>query len=358
MVEEAIRNGTYVPGMFGPTPGAWRGAGAGGRGSKVDLGQKPRMWEAYLGVPSSATANINNVRSEKDVTEAGVGVGVGMTNPLSATESGSSRGGGGYGGGFRGASADHDVMDWEGIMPFSASLATPLPTSLPSSSTSAGHGAGASSTNLNNSNSHNADNADANRGAIVQRIGRGVLDSPRTVWGLISTQSTRRERGNAEMSMTNTNTNMTTATATTQGGIGRFLRRPSRVNDNTTNSGAPPSTTNPNTPNPKAKDTTSPSDSLHQTLPSTPTISPIGVQVSVLIAMPSPVPLSERLSRPRPRSPNAMEDEEELPYLEMGVAEVVVPPEVDPDSLVGESGEGKDGGGGKFKGKESVDESV
>lgn len=44
MVEEAIRNGTWVP----PSPGAGP-FGIGGRSPKVDLSKKPVMWEAYVG---------------------------------------------------------------------------------------------------------------------------------------------------------------------------------------------------------------------------------------------------------------------------------------------------------------------
>ncbi|TFK33121.1 hypothetical protein BDQ12DRAFT_691652 [Crucibulum laeve] len=44
MMEEAIRNGTWIA----PLPGM-PGANARGGANKVDLSKKPRMWEAYLG---------------------------------------------------------------------------------------------------------------------------------------------------------------------------------------------------------------------------------------------------------------------------------------------------------------------
>jgi len=42
MIEEAIRNGTWIP----PAPGS---PGGGGRGAKVDLSKKPVIWDAWLG---------------------------------------------------------------------------------------------------------------------------------------------------------------------------------------------------------------------------------------------------------------------------------------------------------------------
>ena len=96
MVEEAIRNGTYVP----PAPHV--------RPGRVDLSQKPQLWEAYLG--------------EGD-------------------------GGGGGGGGWQPGSFDHHKKeldmdtnwnseysrDWESIKPICASYIEPLLTSDPPS---------------------------------------------------------------------------------------------------------------------------------------------------------------------------------------------------------------------------------
>ncbi|KAG6918733.1 hypothetical protein DXG01_012218 [Tephrocybe rancida] len=45
MVEEAIRNGTWVP----PSPGGSGPFGLGGGGRRVDLTKKPKLWEAYVG---------------------------------------------------------------------------------------------------------------------------------------------------------------------------------------------------------------------------------------------------------------------------------------------------------------------
>jgi len=46
MVEEAIRNGTWIP----PAPGGLAGFGMGGRSGRdrIDPGKKPKMWEAYV----------------------------------------------------------------------------------------------------------------------------------------------------------------------------------------------------------------------------------------------------------------------------------------------------------------------
>ncbi|THV02738.1 hypothetical protein K435DRAFT_792350 [Dendrothele bispora CBS 962.96] len=348
--------------MFGPTPGTWGRGGPGRGGNKVDLADKPRLWEAYLGLgavlssppppppPSSAAAALKEKESLDEHSSshplaAGNGNGTG--------NSGSSSGGGGYG------------VDWEGIMPFSAALTSPLPTSLSSSSTSANHAGGGSGSNgvNNNSNAHvnsnENDNDNANR-SMVQRIGRSVVDAPRTAWGLISAQPSLLIRGRNQHGAENGNGSIPMTTATTgvqgQSGVGRFLRRsPRSTNDvnNTANAAAVPnannsppnsnSNTSPTNPN-KAKDASS-SNPLHQALPSGPTTSPLGVRVSVLIAMPSQVPLYERLHKVSASGEN--EEEEELPYLEMGVCEVVMPPEVD-----GNASEGSDLAG---KGKECVE---
>lgn len=92
MVEEAIRNGTWIP----PSPG---GSGPFGWGrTKVDLSKKPKMWETYV------------ADSEKDATRLGAQ----QQPPHAVTE-----------------------WDWESIRPFSTSYlpppaGAPLPLRLPS----------------------------------------------------------------------------------------------------------------------------------------------------------------------------------------------------------------------------------
>ncbi|KAK1235231.1 hypothetical protein PQX77_001550, partial [Marasmius sp. AFHP31] len=85
MVEEAIRNGTYVPPVHGPwVMGGRRGAG------QVDLGKKPVMWEAWLG-----GGYVGGREKERDL---GVGTGGG---PL------------GFGGEKVAAATD---AEWQGLM--------------------------------------------------------------------------------------------------------------------------------------------------------------------------------------------------------------------------------------------------
>lgn len=371
LVEEAIRNGTYVPGMFGNGAGLggpWGGFPGGGRGNKVDLAMKPKLWEAYLGLGSTQTQTEKDNGAEKS-----------QAHPLASGESGgpgsgSSRGGGGYGGGFGGAYNPYtynysqynkeDFVDWEGIMPFSTSLTTPLPTSFPSSSTSANHtNAGTASGSASRNGSTTSVNRNASTLPLTQRIRNGLVHAPRAVWGLISTQqSSRRDDGMDPNYGGNDAVPVTpaTATATTVPGtaaanmtspppsarpllgrgassVSRFLRasrfpNPAEASptatlgtNNNTNNNNSSSNSSSNT---TATKTSPGQKSPHHALPPSPTTVPVNLSVSVLIAMPSRVPLAERLSKPRPR-PGAMEEEEDLPHLEVGICEVVVPPEVD-----------------------------
>ncbi|KAL0569904.1 hypothetical protein V5O48_012061, partial [Marasmius crinis-equi] len=96
MIEEAIRNGTYVP----PANAMWD-SGRGGRG-QVDLGRKPVMWEAWLG------GGYTPGRREEGGVDLGLGVGEkGYPHPHPHPLEGGEKG--------------RDV-EWGGIMPMSLQL--------------------------------------------------------------------------------------------------------------------------------------------------------------------------------------------------------------------------------------------
>ncbi|KAK1221415.1 hypothetical protein PQX77_015772 [Marasmius sp. AFHP31] len=89
MVEEAIRNGTYVPPIHGP----WVMGGRRG-GGQVDLRRKPVLWEAWLGG--------GYVGAREEERDLGVNAGA----PLG-------------GGGEKAVAAD---VEWQGVMPMSLQL--------------------------------------------------------------------------------------------------------------------------------------------------------------------------------------------------------------------------------------------
>ena len=299
-MEEAIRNGTWVPGV-----GFGTGAGGAGRRARVDLGQKPGMWEVYLG------------EREKETGEKGLD---------GQNEKGPSP----YG-------WEKGAVDWESMKPLYAAYVpspVPAPLGLPAKVIP-------------------EDNVASVGGAVESRTRPGLVERARRAFGL-----RRREDGNeTEMQPTQT-------TTTTQNAPNTTL--PTTVAPNATptiNASRPPPTPNPATATPALPNLGAGAGEGADTART--------MRVAVLIAMPRPPsrktghtpspststsasgasspqphPLAEPLAS-QPAStlaPPVEEEEEPLPVLEVGVAEVVlVRPEA--DGLLGEVGEGGDGFG-------------
>jgi hypothetical protein len=112
MIEEAIRNGTWVP------PAHGGGAGNGGR-QKVDLSKKPKMWEAFLAVPGEEEEGKSGGKEEEEKHE----------EVMSEKGKGQGQGQGGH-------KVEH--VEWESIMvclslslhPLRLPILPPLPSSL------------------------------------------------------------------------------------------------------------------------------------------------------------------------------------------------------------------------------------
>ncbi|KAL0061281.1 hypothetical protein AAF712_011899 [Marasmius tenuissimus] len=265
MVEEAIRNGTYVPPVHGP----WVMGGRRGGGGQVDLGKKPVMWEAWLG------GGFVGAREEQN---SGVDVG----GPL----------------GIGGEKAD---ARWQEIMPMSLQLLKqPVYVDLNNPNTS--------SASLNNHNSAVNHSSTSLPNADDTSTPSGVLDRLRSAFGW------RSDSRSTPSSSSIPNPPPSTPPDIRGPGVG-IVPPWARLSEPAFRYSYP---------QPAPQEELPP-----QTLPSPPTDSsgkmesPAKMRVSVIIAMPGRHPVVSSKKEIQEAQQAAMV-EEELPHLEVGSVEVEV----------------------------------
>ncbi|KAJ2914670.1 hypothetical protein MD484_g5737, partial [Candolleomyces efflorescens] len=178
MVEEAIRNGTWVPQNVPPS----------GRAPRVDLSKKPVMWEAYLGGGGI-------YRAEK-----------GGRDLASSYSSG----------GEKASIGGLDGAEWESIKPFYASLVQPVTHSGVNGSRGGG-GLGSDGSD----DTH--DGGTGNRPSFVNRIGAGV----RHIFRTTSSSPASPLPTNQNNSTPNAGANHDTGNAEEEGAVGESEKPPS-----------------------------------------------------------------------------------------------------------------------------------
>ncbi|KAL0060750.1 hypothetical protein AAF712_012440 [Marasmius tenuissimus] len=277
MVEEAIRNGTYVPPVHGP----WVMGGRRGGAGQVDLGKKPVMWEAWLG-----GGYVGAREKERDL---------GVRGPLGADEE-------------KVAIAD---AEWQGLMPMSLQLLKePVYVDLNNpnnSSASLNNGNGTanhSSTSLPNANNMSTPTA--------------VLSRIRSTFGWRSSSRSTRPSPSISGTSPSDSPNPPPSTPPGIGGLGTggvgIVPPWARLSEPVFRYSYP---------QPAPQEELPP-----QMLPSPPANSsgkmesPAKVRVSVMIAMPSRHPVIS--SGKEVRETQQAVVEEELPHLEVGSVEVDV----------------------------------
>ncbi|KAL0061278.1 hypothetical protein AAF712_011896 [Marasmius tenuissimus] len=275
MVEEAIRNGTYVP----PVQGPWVMGRRRGGGGQVDLGKKPVMWEAWLG------------GGYVDAREEEQHLGVDAGGPLE-----------------RAVTTD---AKWQGIMPMSLQLLKHPVYVNPSNPNNSS--AGNSSANLNNDNSIANHSSTSLPTADDTSSPGGFLGRMRSTFGWRS--------GSRSTPPSPSIPNLPPSTPPDIRGPGVGIVPPwARLSEPAFRYSYP---------QPAPQEELPP-----QTLPSPPTNSsekmesPAKVRVSVMIAMPTRHPVVPSRKEVQEAEP-AVVVEEELPHLEVGSVEVDVDVDVE-----------------------------
>ncbi|KAF5366655.1 hypothetical protein D9757_012767 [Collybiopsis confluens] len=270
MIEEAIRNGTYIP------PNILAGA----RG-KVDLAKKPRMWEANVYRPSWTSHHSHTAISSIPDNHSG-----------KEKEKGDGMGDGG---------AVGFDFGWADIFPVAASISATSPAGL-------GLGGIGSSTTTTSSASDSSPNSSSSSPSSTSDTGTGSRTTASSRLRAVGTMPTRAI-----------------------GGAWRLISPAGRVrNSDSEDSSYPLSTTGGGAGMPGAGGgagvhTQHPHP--HQSLPTLETAqyTPTHLEVAVLIAMPGALAAAEHRAKMVEASGGG-ECEEDLPHVEVGMTEIIVPP--------------------------------